>query len=879
MEWLGEVRRRLSVLLHRTRFDDDLAEEMQAHLEMQAEENEADGMPADEARYAALRQFGNTTRLREMSREMWGWPWLESLGQDLRYALRLLRKSPGFTTVAVLSMALGIGVNTAMFSVINAVLLRFLPYPQPGQLVRVGQQGGQSEVTIPEYEFWKEHSRVFSSMAGYRGGGERRLVWGAGQEWIETLTVTTDFLRTLGVRPALGREFSSEETHAGGPRAIVLSDSVWRRGFGADPQVLGRAITLDNASFTIVGVLPSGFWFPQLADALVPLRPTGSLSDTGTNTQMIARLKDGIAIRQTQAEMATITESFRRAHAGSVFVPRDYRGLMVIPYQDWLVGDVRLNLLLLFGATGLLLLIACSNLATLLLTRFAARGKELAIRLALGSSLRRLLSQFFIENLLIAALGAGAGLVAAYGLLKGLLAWMPFTLPASSPITLDGAVLAFTLAVATATALAFTMVPLLATRRLNVQKSLNSAGRAAGPGSVGVRTRNMLVVGEVALSTTLLIAAGLLIQSLYRMHQERLGFVPQGLITFQTPLAPERQRNKADRLNFTRAMLERLLALPGVRGVAATNVLPLAGWSNLPTQRDSHPEQSIGGMEIRAVTPAYFELMGIPVRRGRSFTEGDADTSVPIAVVNETLARAWWPHGDAIGDRIIIGLFQGREFFKDSPREVIGIAGDTKTRLKDPPRPTVFVPMTQTDAVPGSNLAWIVRSSGSAGLAGELRRAAADIDPGQRIRQLRTMEEIVASTTASSRFNAWLFGIFAGVALALAAVGVYGLLSFSVAQRRQEIGMRMALGAMRADILKLFLKQGLLLLAIGLGLGLGGALLLTRWLSSLLYGVRPDDPISFALVSLLLLLVGLAATCIPAHCATKIDPMAALRYE
>ncbi|MGH9631279.1 MAG: ABC transporter permease, partial [Bryobacteraceae bacterium] len=296
---------------------------------------------------------------------------IETLWQDVRYAVRGLRRSLGFTTVAVLSLALGIGVNTAMFSVVNAVLLRPLPYPEPAQLVRVAQQATGNDVSIPEYEFWKEHSRVFSSIAGHRGVGERRLVSGTGQEWISTMTVTSDFLRTLGVRPTLGREFNSEETHPGGPQAIILSDSLWRRSFGADPQVLGRAITLDDASFTIAGVLRSGFRLPQPVDALVPLRPTGSLGDRGTNTQLIARLKDGVTIRQAQAEMATITDSFRRAHAGSDLVSRDYRGLAVIPYQDSLVGDVRLNLLLLFGATALLLLIACSNLATLLLTRYA----------------------------------------------------------------------------------------------------------------------------------------------------------------------------------------------------------------------------------------------------------------------------------------------------------------------------------------------------------------------------------------------------------------------------------------------------------------------------------------------------------------------------
>ena len=697
------------------------------------------------------------------------------------------------------------------------------------------------------------------------------------------MTVTADFLRTLGIHPVLGREFDSGETHPGGPQAVIISDSLWRRSFGADPGILGRSVALDDTSYTVVGVLPHNFWFPQAADVLAPLRPTGSLSDMGTNTQVIARLKDGLSLRQAQAEMGTVTQSFRRAYPGKV--TREYRGLTAIPYQDWLVGDVRVNLLLLFAATGLLLLIACSNLASLLLTRLAARRKELAVRLALGSSSRRLLRQFLIENVLLAALGALAGVFAAYGLLGGLVALIPFNLPASAPIRLDTTVLAFALAVALGTALLFTFVPFLSAARLNVHEALKSVGRTAGSGSARQRTRDFLVAGEVALSATLLIAAGLLIQSLYRMHRERLGFTPQGLITFETPLARDRHRNAAGLWNFASTTLAHLQALPGIRSVAAINLLPLTGWSNLPTQRDGHPEQSIGGMEIRLVTPAYFEVMGIPVRRGRFFTATDTGASASVALVNETLARRWWPRGDAVGDRIVVGRFQGRDFpeIKEPPREVVGIVADTKTSsLKDPPRPTVFISAAQASdgiAQGTGDLAWIVSADGSTGLAGELRRAIAEIDSSQRVRQLRTMDAIVASTTASSRFDAWLFGIFAGMALALAAIGVYGILSFSVAQRRQEIGTRMALGAARADVLRLVLKQGLAVTAFGLGFGLVGALFLTRWLSSLLYGVRPNDPFIFVTVSFLLLAAGVLASYIPARRATRIDPMVTLRYE
>jgi putative ABC transport system permease protein len=385
-------------------------------------------------------------------------------------------------------------------------------------------------------------------------------------------------------------------------------------------------------------------------------------------------------------------------------------------------------------------------------------------------------------------------------------------------------------------------------------------------------------VSEVALSTTLLIASGLLIQSLYRLHQERLGFSPEGLVTFETPFAPERANNATDRLNFTRALLERLEQLPGVRGAAATTVLPLAGQMNVPAEHDGHPEHSIGGMEVRPVTPAYFEIMGIPVRGGRPFVDRDAATSLPVVIINETVARRWWPQTNPIGDRITIGRFQGKEFFKDVWREVVGVVGDTKSMtLQAAPRPTVYVPMTA--AFGGASLAWVVKTDGHTDFAPQLRSAIVAIDPGQRVRRVRTMNEIVALTSATSRFNATLFGIFAGVALLLSALGLYGVLSFLVTQRKQEIGTRMALGASTPDVLKVFMRQGLTLTVAGLCVGIAGALFVSRWLSSLLFGVTPTDPFSFVAVSLVLLAVASAASYLPARRAAAIDPMAAIRSE
>jgi putative ABC transport system permease protein len=860
----------------RRQWDRERALEMEAYLDLETQDNVARGMPREEARHAARRKLGNLTSIREEIYRMNSIGPLETFWQDCRYSLRVLRKSPGFSLVAILSLALGIGANSACFSVIHAVLLRPLPYPTPDRLVRVVQLNSAPAVSIPEYRFWKEHATVFASAAGDRGTSDRFLTRGGRQEWIKAQTVTADFFRTLGVTPALGREFNAEETRAGGPQAIVLSDTLWRRAFGGDPAILGSAVALDGNSFTVTGVLPAGFWYPQFADAFVPLRPTNSLSDTGLNTEMIARLKPDVTLRQAEAEMAALTESIRRAYPENF--SQKYRGLTLVPYQKSLSGDVRVNLLLLFGAVMLLLLIACSNLASLLLARLAARQKEVAMRLALGSSRGRLLRQFLIENILLTTIGGLAGLFCAYAALDTMVAAIPFHLPASAPIRLNLPVLAFTLAIAFGTGIMFSLAPILTASRLDLQDALKTGGRSTGGGG-RQRVRSILIVGEIALSVTLLVAAGLLVQTLYRLHREPLGFSPRGLVTFSTPFAAERRRNAADQLRYRNSLQEQFQALPGVRSVAAVNVLPLNGFTNLPTERDGHPENSIGGMEVRYITEEYFDVMGIPIRRGRAFLNNDQASSPPVILVNETVARQWWPKADPIGDRVVIGRFQGRNFGDPIVREVVGVVADTKSRyLKDPPRPTVYVPASQNPDAAGG-VTWILRADAGVGLAGPVRRAIAEIDSRQRIGTIRTMDEIVAATTASSRFDAWLFASLAGLALALTAIGVYGLLSFSVARRRNEIGTRMALGASRWRVLMLVLKQGLALIGLGLVLGLAAALAVTRWLETLLFGVRTTDPMSFIGVSVLLLATGLFASYFPARRATLVDPIVALRQE
>jgi putative ABC transport system permease protein len=794
--------------------------------------------------------------------------------QDLRYAFRTLRKSPGFTAAAVVLLALGIGANTAVFSVVHAVLLRPLPYLQPERLVLMARSD-RNAVSIPEYQFWSQHASAYTSSAGYDGAADRSLDTGAGFEWIKVTRVTQNFLKTLGIAPALGREFNADEGRQGGPQAIVLSDALWRRMFGGAPDVLGRTVTLGETSYTVAGVLPRDFWLSPTSDALVPLQPSGSVGDKGTNTTMIARLKPGVSLRQAEAERAALTESFRKT--GVMDLDAGYLGLMPVSYQAVLTGDVRTRLLLLAGAVGLLLLIACSNLAGLLMARMAARNKEIAVRLALGSTTWRLLWQSGIENLLLSVAGGLAGLLVGAWLLAGLLALAPFSLPAAGAIGLDQPVLWFTFAVALGTSLLFSLAPLAASARIDISEALKSGSRKA---KGGAKTRSILVTAQVALTVTLLVSAALLIQTLSRLHRQELGFSPQGVLTFATPLPVERENNVANRRAFEAAMLERLKALPGVHSAAVVSVLPLAGSNNYPVEREGHPEQSIGGMEIRRVSPEYFETMGIRILRGRPFLATDRDTSRPVIVVTETLARQWWGQGDPLGDRIAVGRYKGQDFEPrtDEPiREVVGVVADTRRRdVKEPPRATVYVPSEQS-AWNGMN--WVVRGDFPPGSAARLRQAVAEVDPRQRVDRIRTMEDIVEGSTATSRFDAWLFGIFAGVALLLTAAGIYGLLAFSVARRAREIGLRIALGASRPRLIRQILGQGLTLIAIGLVAGLAGAAVVARSLSSLLFNVRPADPFSYAAVAVLLLTVGFLAGYLPARRAARVDPMVVLRQD
>lgn len=807
---------------------------------------------------------------------------MRTLWHDLVFALRMARRNRGFTAVALLSLALGIAANTLLFTLVYAVLLRPLPYEQPDRLLRLIHGTDETYVTMPEFEFWKDHAKSFESAGAYRYAGDQNLQAGSETERLNTVAVSSAFFRTLGVRMAAGRDFDADETRAGGPDAVILTHKLWNTAFGGDAALLGRTIILGDKPSAVAGILPADFWFPEPVDAFVPLRATGSVADTGTNTAMIARLRPNVSVRQAAAESAALQEPFRRESSLSYPVPLEDQSLGPVPFQYWLTGDVRLVLLVIFAAAGVLFVIACANLASLVLARLVDREREIAVRLALGSSRGRLAGQFLVENLVLAVGGAAFGSLIAWWALPAVLSLIPFQLPAAGQIRLNLPVMLFTSAVSVAAGVLLSVVPCWSSSRMGIHDALKRGGRQGGLTSSRNRTRTALVTGQIGLSVVLLVSALLLSESLYHLSHQELGFNPGHLTTFHLTMNSSAADSAPAMRSQIRALSERFATLSGVEDVANVNFLPFGGPNNYPTQRFGHPEQSIGGMEIRVVGPKYFETMGIPIRAGRGFNAADSSGATPVIAISETVARRWWPNGNTIGDLIVVGLFQGQAepegSTPNSPRTIVGIVGDARTAdIKERPRPTVYIPYTQTDD--SSTWNWIIRGHLPKGFAEQLRAAAAQVDPRFRVQNLVTMDDTIAAITADSRFDALLFGIFAGTAVLLACIGIFGLLSFSVLQRTREIGTRLALGAGSVQVLGLVLRDGFAILTGGLVLGIGAAMGATRFLSKLLFGVQNNSVLTYVGAGVLLLVVGMLASYLPARRAMKIDPLAALRSE
>ena len=807
---------------------------------------------------------------------------MNALLQDVRYGIRMLARSPSFTAVAVLTLALGIGANTAIFSVLNGVLLRPLPYPRSSEIVQMNLQWKDGTLndtlTAPEFQFYRDHSSAFAAMAGIRGSGEVSIKRGAGTEWVRGLRVTDGFCEVLGVRPAIGRGILRDDTRPGGAQVALLSDSLWRSAFGAETAVVGRQLEMDDVVYTVVGVMPPGFSFvEQPVDVFMPLQLGRSIEDTGMNTRVIARLGRSTSLAKAQANMDVVFEEYRRQGSGL----SGQKGVQLENYQRWLAGDLRTSILMLFGAVGFLLLIACANIASLIMARTSSRQREISIRLALGADRWRMLQQLLSESVLLALFGGVAGLLAASWAVKGLVSSIPWDIPSSAHVELEGRVLAFTLLLAAGTSLVFGFTSYWQASKLDLNTSLKEGGARGASGTPRNRMRSALVVGEAALSLMLLVGAGLLIQSLYYLHEQRLGFDPRNLYTMATPFAPAAKLTAPQIWNFEQEVLRHVKQAPGVVSVAVVNQLPLNGPNNLPTQQEGNPDHSIGGMEYRAVSPQYFETMRIPILQGRGFQETDTALSTPVAIVCETVARRWWNGKSPIGDRIVVGEYKGRQYPEvlEPAREVVGVVADVKNLAVDEEEPTtVYVPASQLFR-PINSTAWVVRASGNLGLGTALRGAVAAANPDQRVLNVQAISDIVARNVARPAFNALLMGIFAGLALALTSVGIYGVLSFHVARRTHEIGIRIALGAGHARVLRMVVGEGMALVALGIGIGLAGALALSRFLSSLLSGVRAVNIATYAAVSGVLLAVAMLASYIPARRATKVDPLVALRYE
>ncbi len=810
---------------------------------------------------------------------------MTSLLQDVRYGLRVLGRSPGFTAVAIITLALGIGANTAMFSVINGVMLRPLPYPQPQRLVRLTWQfeaDRADDLTVPEFRFYRDHNTVFQASGAYRFLSTNKLQIGKSILWVNTLSVTSGFFPTLGVSPVLGRNFLQEEERPSGPEAVILTHALWKNAFRSDPDVVGRQVELDDESYTVAGVLPAGFQFVEPAQAFIPLRFEITSMDSGYNTSAIARLKRGVTLALAQAEMPVVFKQFARRYRVD---PRE-KGMVLIPYRKFLTRNFRASLLMLLGAVGFLLLIACANVAGLLLARAASRQKEISVRLAVGASRWRLFRQFLTESFLLAIAGGITGLVAAVWMLHAMVNSIPWNLPATDRITLDLPVLIFTSLIAIAASIVFGLASFFQTSKLDLNSTLKE-GWSSAAGGERTRIRQVVVTGEVALSLVLLAGAGLLMRSLYNLYRQPTGLNPRKLYAMETPFGRRRASSAADVWNFDQAVLGHIQAMPGVNSAAVVNTLPVADQFNIPVQREGDPEQSVGAMQFRTISPGYFATMGVSLLGGRAFTDTDSATSQPVVIVSQSLARQWWGSRNPIGDRVIVGMYRGRkiaDLTEPSPRVVVGVVSDVRAMGLDVPmQPTIYIPTTQaSDTETREFLGWavfVVRTGNAENLAAGLRRAVAQVDSTQRVSAIQPVTEVISGTVSRPRFNSLLLGIFAGLAVILTSIGLYGVISYSAAQRTHEIGIRMALGAEKHDVLWLVVRQGLSLALAGVAIGVIAALLLARLISSLLFGVKSTDPLTFIGVSFLLLAITLLAGYIPARRASKVDPVVALRYE
>ena len=806
---------------------------------------------------------------------------MRTLWQDLRYGARMLLKSPGVACVALLAIALGIGANTTIFSVVSSVLLRPLPFAAPDQLVKVwttDAMRGRNDlpVSYPNFADWRSQSQTFETMTAY-AEASATLSGEETPEQIKGVAVTADMFPVLGVKPLVGRPFTAEEEKPGSAPVVVISHGLWQRRFGSDRKVVGQQVTLDGKSTTIVGVMPPGFKFPldaQAPELWAPLDPASEINQSRGSRYLnvVARLKAGSTLQQAQAEMETISQRLTDEHP----TYNTGRGTRLITLYDDTVGEIRPALLVLLGAVGCVLLIACANVANILLARAAGRHKEMALRTALGASRRRIIRQLLTESMLLACIGGIAGLLLALWGVDVLVSFIPEGVPRAQEITVDARALGFTLGVSFLTGVIFGLAPALSSSRLNLNESLKEGGRGSTDGLRRNRVRGLLVVSEIALSLMLLIGAGLLIKSFQRLRDINPGFNPERVLTMSLSLPEAKYEEPLRQGLFFQELDKRVAQLPGVEVVGLVDPLPLSGDNKTTTFTiDGQPAASPAdrlSANVRTVNAEYLSAMGIPLIKGRGFTERDAKDAPQVMLVNETLARRFFPGEDPVGKRATVYPFE-------TPCEIVGVVGDVKHRGLDvesgpefyisylqAPQPSMYLVARTTLAEPGA-------------LASSIQSAVQQIDKDQPIADVRTMSQLLNEATAARRFNMLLLGVFALLALVLASVGIFGVMSYMVTQRTHEIGIRMALGARVSDVVRLIVGRGMTLVLIGVSVGLAGAFAVTRVMKGLLYGVSATDPLTFVGVSLVLSAVALVACLIPARRAARVDPMIALRNE
>jgi putative ABC transport system permease protein len=885
MEWFNILSARLRALFRRESVLRDIEEELRVHVEMETETNIKRGMAPDEARAAALKSFGNPVRHTERGYDIRGGGWLETLWQDLRYGARMLVKQPGFTLVVVVTLALGIGANTTIFSVVNAVLLRPLPFKESERLITlqpvdVRQSDSHNSVSYPNFVDWRAESNSFEQLAAFRersftlsGNGEPVRLNGA--------VVSADLFALLGIAPSLGRSFRAEDDKAGA-FVVMLSHGLWQRLFNSDPQVIGRKVTLNNLSLTVVGVMPTGFQFPIAAES-AELWTTVSYDSTGNSPmtanrglsylRVIGRLKPGVKIGQAQAEMSVIARRLELQYPNE----NAHQWVRLVSALDQLVGDVRRPLLVLFGAVGLVLLIACANVANLLLARAMGRRREMAVRSALGASRGRVVRQLLTESILLALVGCVCGWLLAFGGLELFLSLNPENIPRLQDIRLDGRVLSFTLLVSLLTGVIFGLAPATQASKTELTETLKEGGRS-GQNLRHTGLRGVLVIAEVAAALVLMTGAGLLLNSLWRLLQVNPGFDPHGVLTLGISL-PNARYSGPQSVEFYQRLQARLQTLPGVRAASASWVLPLSGSNpSLGVEIEGRPTTPAERAEVdcNLILPDHFRAMGMRLINGRDFTASDDLRVSPVVIINEAFKRRFFPYEDPIGKRIRPMASSGDG--EPEMREIIGIVGDVKSSLTTEAQPEFYAPYAQLPITKSLTLALRIESD-PRGLISAVRAEAQLLDKELPVFEIKTLDQRFNAAVAPPRFYSLLLAIFAGVALILTMIGLYGVMAYAVAQRTHEIGIRLALGAQGGDVLRMVVRQGMKLTLIGMLLGVSGALALTRSLKMLLFGVNSTDPLTFAGVLLLLFIVALVACWIPARRATKVDPMVALRFE